>query len=146
MSLGASVCLVGKGGEREIPLEHIFSGDGRFPFSLKRTDFVNEVIIPSVKKMGGYEKLRIRKSTDYPTVNVALSTDAEGKGRLVVGSVESKPITYEFVSLEELRQVPERAYDDVAPINNVSLSPLYRKKMVRVLSDKLIRRVFLDNF
>lgn len=140
MSLGASVCLVSKNGGREIPLEHIFSGDGRSPFSLKRNDFFKEVILPSAKKIGGYEKLRMRKSSDYPAVNVALSVDTEGKGRLVAGSVGPRPFVYDSLSLDELKHLPERAYDEAYPVNNMVLSPLYRKRMVRVLSDMLIRR------
>ena len=51
------------------------------------------------------------------------------------------PIVYEFSSSEELGQVPEKAYNDASPINNLSLSPLYRKRMVKVLSEKLIGRI-----
>ena len=146
ISLGASICLVGKDGEKEIPLENIFTGDGMSPFSLKKTDFIKEVIIPSRKMIGGYEKLRMRKSVDYPVVNVALSMDTKGRGRLVSGSVGPRPIVYEFLSSDELRKSPERAYNEASPVNNMILSPLYRKRMVRVLSERLIRRVFLDNF
>lgn len=141
MSLGAYVWILGKEGEKEMPLEHIFTGDGKSPFSLTRSDFIKEVIIPSTKKTGGYEKLRIRKSIDYPVVNIALSMDTEGRGRLVVGSQGAMPIVYEFSSSEELGRVPEKAYKDASPINNLSLSPLYRKKMVKVLSEKLISRI-----
>ncbi|MEA1866990.1 MAG: hypothetical protein U9N19_02655 [Thermodesulfobacteriota bacterium] len=101
---------------------------------------------PFAKKLGGYEKLRMRKSIDYSTVNIALSVDTGSMGRLVAGSLGAKPFTYEFSSFEELRQVPERVYDDVSPINDITLSPLYRKDIVRVLSEKLIGRVLLDNF
>jgi 4-hydroxybenzoyl-CoA reductase subunit beta len=138
ISLGASICLVSKGYERIIPLEDIFTGDGKAPFSLGKSEFVKDVIIPSTKRNGGYEKFRMRKSVDYPIVNIALSIDTEDNGRLVVGSSGAMPLIYEFGSLEELRQVPERAYNDISPINNMALAPLYRKRMVRVLSEKLI--------
>ena len=49
MSLGAYVWILGKEGEKEMPLEHIFTGDGKSPFSLTRSDFIKEVIIPSTK-------------------------------------------------------------------------------------------------
>ena len=82
----------------------------------------------------------MRKSLDYPAVNVALSVDTEGKGRLVAGSVGPRPFVYDSLSLDELMHLPERAYDEACPVNNMILSPLYRKRMVRVLSDMLIRR------
>ena len=141
ISLGASVCLLGKKGEKEMPLEDIFSGDGKSPFSLSSDDLVKDVIIPSDKMRGGYEKLRMRKSIDYPVVNIALSMDAGDKGRLVVGSAGANPLIFNFSSSEELRQIPEKAQNDMSTVNNMYLSPLYRKNMVRVLADKLLKRV-----
>jgi 4-hydroxybenzoyl-CoA reductase subunit beta len=141
ISLGASVCLLGKKGEKEMPLEDIFSGDGKAPFSLSSDDLVKDVIIPSDKMRGGYEKLRMRKSIDYPVVNIALSMDAGDKGRLVVGSAGANPLIFDFSSSEELRQIPEKAQNDMSTVNNMYLSPLYRKNMVRVLADKLLKRI-----
>lgn len=141
ISLGASVCLLGKKGEKEMPLEEIFSGDGKSPFSLSSDELVKDIIIPSDKMRGGYEKLRMRKSIDYPVVNIALSMDAGDKGRLVVGSAGANPLIYDFSSSEELRQIPEKAQNDMSTVNNMYLSPLYRKNMVRVLADKLLKRV-----
>lgn len=141
MSLGAHVFILGREGKKEMPLEHIFTGDGKAPFSLTRSDFIKEVIIPSTKKAGGYEKLRMREAIDYPVVNIALSMDAQFMGRLTVGSMGAKPFLYKFSSIEELRQIPERTYKDASPVNNMALSPLYRKQMVKVISEKLIGRV-----
>jgi 4-hydroxybenzoyl-CoA reductase subunit beta len=139
ISLGASVLIASKDAKREIALANIFTGDGKSPLSVKKGEFVKEIIIPSTKKTGGYEKLRMRKSIDYPSVNIALSMDSKDKGRLVAGSVGAKPLIYGFSSSKELREIPERAYNDASPVNNMSLSPLYRKNMVRVLAEKLIR-------
>lgn len=141
LSLGATVFLLGKKGEKEMPLEEIFSGDGKSPFSLSSDELVKDIIIPSDKMRGGYEKLRMRKSIDYPVVNIALSMDAGDKGRLVVGSAGANPLIYDFSSPEELRQIPEKAQNDMSIVNNMYLSPLYRKNMVRVLADKLLKRV-----
>jgi len=141
ISLGASVYLLGKKGEKEMPLKDIFSGDGKSPFSLRSDDLVKDIIIPSDKMRGGYEKLRMRKSIDYPVVNIALSIGAGDKGRFVVGSAGANPLIYDFSSSEELRQIPGKAQNDMSTVNNMYLSPLYRKNMVRVLADKLIRRV-----
>ncbi len=90
---------------------------------------------------GGYEKLRMRKAIDYPVANIALSMNAGDKGRLVVGSAGQTPLIYDFSSHDELREIPEKAQNDMSPVNNMYLSPLYRKSMVRVLSDKLINRI-----
>ena len=140
ISLGAHLCILSNVGEKEVPLENIFTGNGESPFSLTRSDFIKEIIISSTNKTGGYEKLRIREAIDYPVVNIALSMDAEYKGSLVVGSMGAKPLLYKFSSNEEMRQLPEMAYKDAFPVDNLALSPRYRKQMVKIISEKLIGR------
>ncbi|OPX41035.1 MAG: hypothetical protein B1H13_04255 [Desulfobacteraceae bacterium 4484_190.3] len=140
ISLGASVCIMSSDGERELPLEDIFSGDGSAPFSLTGTDFLKEIILPIARKKGGYDKFRLRKSIDYPIANAAFSIDDEHHGRVVVGSSGPKPFIYDFSSPEELNKIPGRAYDDMRLINNMSFPPLYRKHLAKVLVERLIRR------
>ncbi|HHE73679.1 MAG: hypothetical protein DRH90_00645 [Deltaproteobacteria bacterium] len=83
----------------------------------------------------------MRESIDYPVINIALSMGAGDKGRLAVGSAGATPLIYDFSSHDELREIPEKAQHDISPVNNMYLSPLYRKNMVKVLSDKLISRI-----
>lgn len=139
ISIGASICLMSKDGVREIPLEPLFTGDGRSPFSIRQGELLKEVILHYTKTMGGYKKLRMRNSIDYPLASVALSSDQKEKGRLVVGAVEPRPIAYEFSSYRELELLTENVYENVAPVVNMSLSPLYRKKMIRVFARELLR-------
>jgi len=141
ISLGASICLLGKTGEKQMPLEDIFTGDGKSPFSLSSHELLKDIIIPPDKMRGGYEKLRMRKSIDYPVINIALSMGVGDKGRLVVGSAGATPLLYDSSSHDELKEIPEKAQHDMATVNNMYLSPLYRKSMVKVLSDKLIDRI-----
>jgi len=139
ISLNASVCLISKEGEREIPLEAIFTGNGTTPFSLRRGELLKEVIIPSSKTIGGYRKLRMRNSIDYPLASVAISSDEAEQGRLVVGAVNPHPLSYEFSSYRQLKELFEKAYDDAAPVGNMDLSPLYRKWMIRVFVQELLK-------
>ena len=141
ISLGASVCLMNKDGDREVPLENIFTGDGMNPFSIHRGELLKEVIIPFSRTVGGYKKLRIRSSIDYPLASVALSSDQKEKGRFVVGAIGPRPLTYEFSSYKALRPLAEKAYEDATPAANMSLSPLYRKRMIRVFAGDLLRSI-----
>ena len=138
ISVGASVCIVSNSGEREVPLEDIFTGDGKSPFALHTNDVLKEVILTSPKPSGRYRKLKIRGVLDYPLVSVAFSSDATQKGRLVVGAVASYPLIYNFSSYKEVRQLIEKAYEDAQPVANMPLSPLYRKRMVRVIAQELL--------
>jgi 4-hydroxybenzoyl-CoA reductase subunit beta len=139
ISIGASICLMSKDGVREITLETLFTGDGQSPFSMRQGELFKEVILHYTKTMGGYKKLRIRSSIDYPLASVALSSDQKEKGRLVVGAIGPRPFTYEFSSYKALRPLVEKAYEDATPVANMSLSPLYRKRMIRVFAGDLLR-------
>jgi len=141
ISIGASVCLMSKEGEREIPLEALFTGDGRSPFSMHRGELLKEVRLPFNKTMGGYKKLRMRNSIDYSLASVAFSSNEKEKGRLVVGAVGPRPLTYEFSSYKALRPLVEKAYEDATPAANMSLVPLYRRRMIKVLAEELLKNV-----
>ncbi|OGP68967.1 MAG: hypothetical protein A2169_10390 [Deltaproteobacteria bacterium RBG_13_47_9] len=141
ISLGGLACLISKEGEREIPLEALFAGDGRSPFSMRRGELLKEVILLYSKTKGGYNKLRIRNTIDYPLASVALSSDQKEKGRLVVGAVGPCPLTYEFSSYRQLKLLTEKIDKDTIPIANRPLSPLYRKQMVKVLAEELIKNL-----
>ena len=139
ISLGASIYLMSKNGNREIPLEAIFSGNGVSPFSLRQGELLKEVIIPFSRTIGGYKKLRIRNSIDYPLVSVALSSDQTEKGRLVIGAMGPQPLNYEFSSYKQLILLAGKAYEDATPVANMPPSPLYRKRMIKVLAEELIK-------
>jgi 4-hydroxybenzoyl-CoA reductase subunit beta len=141
ISIGASVCLMSKDGEREIPLETIFTGDGRSPFSVRRGELLKEVRLPFNKTMGGYKKLRMRSSIDYSLASVAFSSNEKEKGRLVVGALGPRPLTYEFSSYKALRPLVEKAYEDAIPAANMSLPPLYRRRMIKLLAEGLLKNV-----
>jgi 4-hydroxybenzoyl-CoA reductase subunit beta len=139
ISLGALVCLESKEHKREIPLENIFTGNGESPFSIRRGELLKEIIVPLSKTLGGYKKLRLRRSIDYPLASVALSSDQKEKGRFVVGAMGPRPVIYEFSSYKALNQLVEKVYEEATPVANMSLSPLYRKRMIRVLALELLR-------
>jgi CO/xanthine dehydrogenase FAD-binding subunit len=83
----------------------------------------------------------MRSSIDYSLASVALSSDQKEKGRLVVGAVGPRPLTYEFSSYKALRPLAEKIYEDAAPAANMSLSPLYRRRMIKVLTEELLENM-----
>jgi 4-hydroxybenzoyl-CoA reductase subunit beta len=139
ISLGTSVCLESEKNKREIPLENIFTGDGESPFSIRRGELLKEVIVPFSKTFGGYKKLRLRRSIDYPLASIAMSRNQDGTGRLVVGAVGPCPKTYAYSSFDQLGSLIEKAYKDATPIMNMALSALYRKRMIRVMATDLLK-------
>jgi len=141
LSLDASVIIMNIDSEREQPLEDIFTGDGRRPFSLGESDFLREIVLPFSRTKGGFKKFRLREAIDYPIISVAFSVDKRGKGSLVMGSSGPKPGKYKFSSPEELGGIPQKAYEGMKLINNMQMPPGYRKHLAKTFAERLIRDV-----
>jgi len=137
LSLGARLRTVGPQGEREFPLEELYTGRGERPLGLSPGEILVEVLLPRGRTKGGYEKLRVRGAIDYPLLGVAF-TVRNGERRLALGAVGPRPISFPVQDLEE---AAERASAEVSPIPNTVLSPPYIKRMAKVLSMRVMRRV-----
>ena len=142
ITLSAQVTLAGPGGERTVPLEKIFSGNGRKPLALEPGEILTQIRIPWAKTKGTYEKLRVRDSMDYPLVGVAVSVKGSS-ARFCVGSVGLSPRVYILKDINEssVKDTADKASADAKPVLNATLSPVYRKKMVGVLFRRAIKKV-----
>lgn len=142
ISLSAKVKIVGHEGERTVKLEQIFSGNGRKPFTLEDGEILTEILIPMKKTRGAYEKLRVRDSMDYPLAAVAVSVKSSA-ARVCVGGIGLAPRPYGIKNMggSSVKDVAQKAYADAKPVENATLSPVYRKKMVSALLKRAISRV-----
>lgn len=154
IALGATLRVVSKGSEREIPLAELYTGKGRRPLALEPDEIVAEVRVPApVDGMAGdYQKLRLRGSLDFPLAGAAAVLGRDGAGvcnraRVVLTAVGTGPLTVEKATqLLEGQQVTENlvaqsaeaAYEAARPANNVGSDASYRRKMVRVLTRRAI--------
>jgi len=141
LSLDASVVVATTQGEREIPLNEIFTGNGTSPFSLNKTDLVKMLKIPLRKTRGRYKKFRLRETIDYPILGIALSVDDAGRGYLVLGACGPRPLRYGFSTPEEAADIPRKAFEDMKPIDNMPLPPRYRKHLVRVFAERVLGEI-----
>jgi len=140
ITLGASLKLVGIEGERDILLKDIFTENGASPLSLKPGEILYQISIPNEPMKGGYEKLRLRGSIDYPLLGIALSGSIE-KVRIAVGGIGPAPKIWEG-KLEEVPLSTQKLSQETKAIANTIMDPLYRKHMIPVLSQRLAKRVF----
>jgi 4-hydroxybenzoyl-CoA reductase subunit beta len=87
------VRLTGPEGKREIPLSDLYSGDGRKPHALGRSEIVTAVVIPGASASGRshYEKLSLRGSIDFPVVGAAVWKGDGGVAAAFTG-VDRAPI------------------------------------------------------
>jgi len=142
LTLSAEVELHGPGGLRRTSLEDLYTNKGEAPFDVQPGEILTSIFVPKRKTIGGYEKLRVRCSIDYPLLGIAFSY-AEGTGKLAVGAIGPKPISVEVKepTKEKVEQAVKTVLDQVKPVNNTVLDREYRKRMVSVLAERLVNKV-----
>lgn len=146
-ALSASVVIADLTGKRELPLDKIYSGDGKRPINLKPGQIVTEVRVPAPRAQAGgiYLKLRQRKTIDYPLLGVAcyirmkdgLCADANltltGIERSPLSIPESHRLEGKTIGTEDIEELAVAAFKRARPLANVcELSPKYRREMVKV--------------
>ncbi|GAB6908345.1 putative 4-hydroxybenzoyl-CoA reductase, beta subunit [Desulfosarcina cetonica] len=145
ISLSATVKVIGPGGERAMAIEEIFSGKGSKPFALEPGEILTHIRIPMEKSKGAYEKLRVRKSIDYPLVAVAACLK-EDNARICVGGIGPAPRVYDLKGLGTDRVVDasRSTYADAKAVSNTTLSPEYRKRMAGVLFRRAVNKALKE--
>ncbi len=146
--LQAKVKIADPKGEKLVPLNKFYSGDGKKPNILKPGQILTEiqVPVPSPYSKGSYLKFRLRKTIDYPLVGVAVNLSLENSGEvcrhadLALTAVERGPLL--IGETEELRgkKLNDEVIDKLAraaskhahPLSHTcELTPQYRKDLVK---------------
>src|SRR5207244_52599 len=88
LTLGAEVDLAGPDGRRTLPLDELYigharhdgaAGDGKNFLALNPSEFVTTVRAKNSPGLrSGYDKIRIRRSIEYPVCGVAVALRREG--------------------------------------------------------------------
>jgi 4-hydroxybenzoyl-CoA reductase subunit beta len=144
----AKIIIVDSKGEKIIPLNKFYSGNGKKPNVLKPGQILTEIRVPPPSPFSGgvYLKFRLRKSIDYPLLGVAVNLTMESNGQickhaaLALTAVERAPILIE--EADELKgkrltdavieKLTKAAYKNAHPLNNIcELTPQYRKDLVK---------------
>jgi 4-hydroxybenzoyl-CoA reductase subunit beta len=141
-TLSAEIELSGPDEVRRLDLEEIYTKKADRPFDLQPGEILTAIFVPKKKRVGGYEKLRVRGAIDYPLLGVAFSF-AEGTGKLAVGAVGPKPYVVEMKqpSHDTIEGAVKAVLKRVRPVSNTVLDPDYRKRMIPVLAGRLISKV-----
>ncbi len=100
MCLDAEVHLFGGDGERQVPIESIFSGDALRPINLNPDEVLTKVIIPSQPNSArwAYMKYSLRGGVEFAGVNIATILNVENGGNtcerasLVVDAIAPSPM------------------------------------------------------
>ena len=138
IACGARARLRGPGGERTLPLESLYSGDGLAPLAKQSDEIVTEIELPASAPRSGsaYEKWRERDSIEFPVVGAAAwlrlgAGDEVAEARIALTGVHSGPLRLgELESSLASRPVPDAGDRDLHERVGRSLGRLYLAEAV----------------
>ena len=150
IALDATIHLASGDGTRSMPFADFFQLDGMTRNVLKLGELVTHVTLPedSVNWSGGYQKLRLRETWDFPEAGVAAVWKKNGSAkpsqlRVATTGLESIPMLHTkqvdecldgWSGAESINELAESIRKAVKPVQNTWFSPSYRRKMVKVLT------------
>ena len=151
---GAECRLSGPDGNRQAPLEQLFTGPGQTV--LAQDEVLTEIMLPPPARNTGslYIKHSPRGAMDIATVGVASAVTVDGSGvctdaRIALGAVAPTPLRArtaedmlggQMLGPELLQAVAEQAMSQASPIDDVRGTASYRREMVGVLTRRTLER------
>lgn len=150
IALDARVVIVGRDGERVIPLDEFFIGPGKSV--LTPGELVRELAVPHDDSTRvAYTKLEHREAMDIAIAGVGVSIKTEAQYcrdvRIVLGAVAPTPLrarqAEDFLrgselTEENIREAARIAAREAKPIDDVRGSAWYRREMVEVLTRRIL--------
>jgi 4-hydroxybenzoyl-CoA reductase subunit beta len=98
MALGAEARILSPSGERSIPVEALYTGDGVRPLALSHGELLTEIMLFSLpmNTRSTYLRFSFRKAIDFPLVSAALFMEQKDgvclNAKIVLGAVAPKPL------------------------------------------------------
>jgi 4-hydroxybenzoyl-CoA reductase subunit beta len=167
MLFGAQVQIAGPGGHRVLPLAKLYigharqdrpvteeSGDGKHYLALRPGEFIVSVRGEAAGLRSGYDKIRIRRSIEYPVAAAAVALRREGDAladlRLAFTGTNPRPVLLEGAErlcgrapdAATFRALEELVRDQVMSMKTTFTPGHYRRRMAGVLARRLVARLF----
>jgi 4-hydroxybenzoyl-CoA reductase subunit beta len=153
IALSATALIVTKDAAREIPVESLFSGDGKEPFNDMTGKIIMDFTIPesSLDGQAAYRKYRLRKGIDFPLAGVAVALKnndglTENLKACLTG-VASSPVLVpragemargKPLSRELAGETGKLAYAAAHPPANLEGDPARRRFMIRIMTEDIL--------
>ena len=168
LTLGAEVDIAGPSGKRSILLNKLYigfarqdvpvtetQGDGKFYLSLRPGEIITAVRARNSPGLrSGYDKIRIRKSIEYPVAGVAVALKREGHTltdlRVAFTGTNPRPVLLEGTIDLCGGKLDDRVYkgldtlvrDQIMPMKTTFTPGHYRRRVAGVLARRLLTRLF----
>jgi len=159
IALGAQVTLAGHGGERTLPLEELYTGDGERVNVLEPGQLLTRVLIPAPAARSGAAHLKhsLREAIDFAVVNVGVVLVASPDGgvcrraAVVLGSVASGPLRAtqaeaalqgRAVDQELTSAAAQMAAEQARPISHLGIPAGHKRTMVETLTRRALAQAW----
>jgi 4-hydroxybenzoyl-CoA reductase subunit beta len=168
LTLGAEVEIAGPAGRRAVPLASLYigfarqdepvtetRGDGKTFLSLHAGEFVTAARATNTPGLrSAYDKIRIRRSIEYPVCGVAVALRRDGDTladlRVAVTGTNPRPVLLEGTdklcggALDErvLNGLDYLVRDQIMSMKTTFTPGHYRRRMAGVLARRLMQRLF----
>ena len=168
LALGADMDIAGPAGKRSIPLNKLYigfarqdvpvsetQGDGKFYLSLRPGEIVTAVRAKNTPGLhSAYDKIRIRKSIEYPVAGVAVALRRAGDTladlRVAFTGTNPRPVLLEGTAELCGGKLDERVFkgldalvrDQIMPMKTTFTPSHYRRRVAGVLARRLLTRLF----
>ncbi len=168
LALNAVVDIVGPGGQRTLPLEKLYigfarqdvpvsetQGDGKFYLSLRPGEIVTTVRANNTPGLrSGYDKLRIRRSIEYPVAGAAVALRRDGDRltdlRVAITGTNPRPVLLAGTQALCGDGLHDRVFkgldalvrDQIMPMKTTFTPGHYRRRVAGVLARRLLTRLF----
>lgn len=157
LCLNAEIEILSASARRHIPLHEFYTGMGDDYRRLQAHELVTRIFLPAASAgwHGGYRKLRIRGSIDYPLAGVAVAIKRDNghvaDARIALTAVNPAPVLVkgvrELLAGRPLTgELASRAGDLAAktakPLTTSALTPEYRREMIRVFARRALLAAF----
>jgi len=168
LTLNAEVDIAGPQGRRSLPLEKLYigfarqdvpvtetQGDGKFFLSLKPGEIVTGVRAKNSPGLrSAYDKIRIRRSIEYPVAGCAVALRRDGDTladlRIAITGTNPRPVLLAGTDklcggpLDErvIKGLDALVRDQIMPMKTTFTPGHYRRRVAGVLARRLLMRLF----
>ncbi|MFZ0845958.1 MAG: FAD binding domain-containing protein, partial [Pseudolabrys sp.] len=168
LTLHAEIDIAGPTGKRSIPLNKLYigyarqdvpvtetQGDGKFFLSLRPGEIVTAVRVRRTAGLrSAYDKVRIRKSIEYPVAGAAVALRRDGDSladlRIAFTGTNPRPVLLEGTATLTGGGLDERVFkgldalvrDQIMPMKTTFTPGHYRRRVAAVLARRLVLRLF----
>jgi 4-hydroxybenzoyl-CoA reductase subunit beta len=152
LCLDAELEIIGPSGTRRALLRDFYTNVGDARMKLAKNEIVTRIFLPErTAGYGGvYRKLRLRGSIDYPLAGVAVALKRSNghveDARVAITAVNPAPLLVrgakellgKAVTAENAAAVGDLAARAAKPLTTSSLTPEYRREMIRVFAKRAV--------